>query len=60
MSVSACFRVSSVRNTAALLSIDCCSAPRMSATRSFPCSDRMSLTQPTTMASGLGGMSTKS
>ncbi len=39
MSVSACLSVSSVRNTAALLSIDCCRAVRMSATRSWPCSD---------------------
>ncbi len=48
-----------MRNTAALLSIDCCSAPRMSATRLLAFGQDVA-DLPTTMASGLGGMSTKS
>ncbi|SHW02682.1 Uncharacterised protein [Mycobacteroides abscessus subsp. abscessus] len=60
MSLSACLRVSSVRNTAALLSIDCCSSVRMSATRSSPCSDSTSATHSVTIVAGFSGRSMKS
>ncbi|SKZ78145.1 Uncharacterised protein [Mycobacteroides abscessus subsp. abscessus] len=46
-----------MRNTDALSSIVCCSAVRMSATRSCPCSDRMVSSQPVTMSVGFSGRS---